>query len=472
MTRKKQESTALWCGLKYCGYLSSSVPNITFTYNFPDKHLGGVTYGGYSDSIVVDQRFVLRVPSNLKLAGVAPLLCAGITTYSPMHHWGVTKGKKVGVVGLGGLGHMGVKFAHALGTHSVLERDMNPQASDADLAAVVAGNTAFALKVFPLLDSSPSNNTFFSPYCLTQAFALLAPGARGETLSEIEHNLSFPLPQDRINPVFNKLDLLITGKTSGNVVPNSLQTPMLYNANAVWGQRSSTILAAYLNTLAVNYGAELHLVDYINTAENSRKTINNWVEEHTNNRIQNLIPRKGISTATRLVLTNAIWFKANWSSPFSKFMTANKPFTNQDGSLPSVPFMRKIFTVPHALVDGVQAVDIPYAGGNLSMLVIMPPPGTLDAFESALTPTVARYISNHLKTQPIDFAMPKFTFTKVSEMSSMLKSLGMVNTFDSTCSDLSGIDGKRDLNVGAVSHQLLSAWTRRGQKQQQRQQLA
>ena len=94
--------------------------NPVFTYNFPDKHTGGVTYGGYSDSIVVDEHFVLRVPTNLDLAGAAPLLCAGITTYSPMKHWGVTKGKKVGVVGLGGLGHMGVKFAHALGAHTVV----------------------------------------------------------------------------------------------------------------------------------------------------------------------------------------------------------------------------------------------------------------------------------------------------------------------------------------------------------------
>jgi uncharacterized zinc-type alcohol dehydrogenase-like protein len=94
--------------------------NFTLTYNFPDKHTGGVTYGGYSDSIVVDEKFVLKVPSNLDLAGAAPLLCAGITTYSPLRHWGVTKGKKVGVVGLGGLGHMGVKFAHAMGAHVVV----------------------------------------------------------------------------------------------------------------------------------------------------------------------------------------------------------------------------------------------------------------------------------------------------------------------------------------------------------------
>src|SRR6201986_268320 len=100
--------------------LEQFCPNMTLTYNFPDKHTGGVTYGGYSESVVVDQRFVLKVPSNLDLAGAAPLLCAGITTFSPLHHWGVTKGKKVGIVGLGGLGHMGLKSAHALGAHVVL----------------------------------------------------------------------------------------------------------------------------------------------------------------------------------------------------------------------------------------------------------------------------------------------------------------------------------------------------------------
>ena len=100
--------------------LEQFCPNMTLTFNSPDKHLGGVTFGGYSDSIVVDQRFVLRVPANLKPAGAAPLLCAGITTYSPLHRAGVSKGKKVGVVGLGGLGHMGVKFAHAFGAHVVV----------------------------------------------------------------------------------------------------------------------------------------------------------------------------------------------------------------------------------------------------------------------------------------------------------------------------------------------------------------
>jgi alcohol dehydrogenase (NADP+) len=101
------------------GY-ENNCPNLVLTYNGPDRHLGGVTYGGYSESIVVDERFVLHIPANLDLAGTAPLLCAGITTYSPMRHWGVSEGKKVGIVGLGGLGHMGVKFGRAFGAHVVV----------------------------------------------------------------------------------------------------------------------------------------------------------------------------------------------------------------------------------------------------------------------------------------------------------------------------------------------------------------
>jgi uncharacterized zinc-type alcohol dehydrogenase-like protein len=100
--------------------LEQFCPSLVLTYNGPDKYLGGVTYGGYSNSIVVDEHFVLSLPGNLELAGAGPLLCAGITTYSPMRHWGVSKGKKVGVVGLGGLGHMAVKFAHAFGAHTVV----------------------------------------------------------------------------------------------------------------------------------------------------------------------------------------------------------------------------------------------------------------------------------------------------------------------------------------------------------------
>src|SRR6476660_4015180 len=111
--------------------LEQFCPNMTLTFNSPDKHIDGMTYGGYSDSIVVDEHFVLRVPTNLNVAGAAPLLCAGITTYSPMRHWGVGKGKKAGVVGLGGLGHMAVKFAHAFGAHVVVFTTLPNKKEDA-----------------------------------------------------------------------------------------------------------------------------------------------------------------------------------------------------------------------------------------------------------------------------------------------------------------------------------------------------
>lgn len=111
--------------------LEQFCPNIVLTSNGPDRHLGGASHGGYSSSIVVDEHFVLRVPSNLELAGVAPLLCAGITTYSPMRRWNVSKGKKVGVIGLGGLGHMGVKFAHAMGAHVVVFTGSSNKKEDA-----------------------------------------------------------------------------------------------------------------------------------------------------------------------------------------------------------------------------------------------------------------------------------------------------------------------------------------------------
>jgi uncharacterized zinc-type alcohol dehydrogenase-like protein len=124
---KTGDLASVGCMVDSCGICSECnqsleqfCANLTLTYNFPDKHTGGVTYGGYSDSIVVHEKFVFKVPTNLDPAAAAPLLCAGITTYSPMRHWGVTRGKKAGIVGLGGLGHMGVKFAHALGAHVVL----------------------------------------------------------------------------------------------------------------------------------------------------------------------------------------------------------------------------------------------------------------------------------------------------------------------------------------------------------------
>lgn len=336
---------------------------------------------------------------------------------------------------------------------STLARDSAPLVPDAELAAVVYGNTEFALKLFPLLDSDSNNNTFFSPFSITQTFALLAPGARGTTLSEIEQFVFYSLPLANRDPAFNKLDLLLAAKTTGNILANGLQAPKLNNANAVWGQKDFSILPAYLDTLAVNYGAGLHLVDFMAATETARQTINSWVEEQTHNRIKDLIPTGGLSSDTRLVLTNAIWFKANWASQFSTNATSNQTFTKLNNSTSSVPFMRQQLSLPYAQTSGCQAVDIPYAGDNLSMLVIMPDAGTFDTFIASLTPALLADITGHLANKTADFSMPKFTFTKTSSVDTILRSLGMSDAFSPARADLSGIDGNRDLFVAAVFHQ-------------------
>lgn len=354
-------------------------------------------------------------------------------------------GSSVAGVGSGGTGPV---------ASSTLPRNVDPQVSDADLAAVVAGNTTFALNVFPQLDTNANDNTFFSPYSITMAFAMLAPGANGTSLSQIEQAMSFTLPQDRLNPAFDKLDLLLSSEATGKVV-DGVHMPILKNANAVWAQKGMSFLQTYLDTLAVNYGAGVHIVDFANTIAAS--DINKWVAQQTDNKIQNLIPQGGLSSATRMVLTNALWFKAGWAYPFPTNSTANNLFTNRDGSSSSVPFMTNDLGVPYAQADGCQAIDIPYAENNLSMLILMPTPGTFDQFAASLTPAVLADITTQAAANDgkyyIAFSMPKFTFTQSADIGPLLQSLGMTDPFDPNLADFSGIDGLHDLYVQNVYHQ-------------------
>ena len=336
---------------------------------------------------------------------------------------------------------------------SSLARDINPQVSDADLAAVVGGNTDFALKAFGQIGTGADTNTVFSPYSITLAVALAAAGARGTTLGGMEQALSFPLPQERLNPAFNKLDLLLATKATGTVHSDGSLSPRLNIVNAVWGQQDFPILPAYLDTIAVNYGAGLRLVDFIHAPEDSRITINSWVADQTNDRIIDLIPQGAIDDLTRVVLTNTIWFKADWALPFRAESTSNRPFFNNNGSTSTVPFMHQMMTLSYAQSNGCQAVDIPYVDGNLSMLVLMPDPGTFDTFLSTLTPTKLDDITSQLTNTFIDLSLPKFTFSTAADLKTILSSLGMGDAFDPNSADFSGIDGLRDLSVSNVLHQ-------------------
>ena len=360
------------------------------------------------------------------------------------------------MVGFGCNSHKNAETRDTTILQSTLARDTNPQASDADLLAVAQGNTDFALKIFSLLDPASNSNLVFSPYSITMAFALTAAGAGGTTLSGIERAMSYPLPQASLNPAFNKLDLLLAANTNGSVHADGSRSPRLTIVNAVWGQQGFTILPSYLDTLALNFGAGLHVVDFMNTPEQARTTINSWVENQTNGRITDLIPEGGVTTDNRIILTNAIWFKAEWASQFQTAATMDQAFTGSDNSSSTVPFMHQTLSLPYANSNGCQSVDIPYVDRNLSMLILMPAPGTIDTFLTAPTPTtldaIINLLDNPQNKQEIELAMPKFTFSSAPNVTQSLKDFGMTDAFDPLNADFSGIDGRRDLFIDGVYH--------------------
>lgn len=339
---------------------------------------------------------------------------------------------------------------------SSLQRDASPVVTTQELSAVAEGNAAFALKIFGSLGNA-NTNTAFSPYSVTMAVAMAAAGAKGNTLSGIEQAMSFPLPQGSFNPALNKLDLLLASKTNGDLLPGGLQRPQLNMANDLWGQQGYSFLSSYLDALAINFGAGMHEVDFAGATEQARVTINNWVDGKTNGRIKDLLPLNSLSSDTRLVLTNALWFKANWESKFAISETATQTFFNRDGSQASVPLMHKSLYLPYAGGNGFQAIDIPYVEGKLSMLVVMPDAGTFDTFVSALTPAGLNDIAGTLTNQYINLGLPKFTFESENNMTVLLQAAGMTDAFDPAKADFSGIDGTYGLSISGVRHKAFIA---------------
>lgn len=334
---------------------------------------------------------------------------------------------------------------------STLARNVAPQASDADLAAVVAGNTEFALKILPLLDAQGDSNLVYSPYSLTLALEMAAAGAKGDTLSGMEKALAFQLQQSRLQPALNRLDLLLAEKTSTAAKPNA-QLPNLNIANALWAQQGYSLQSSYLDALSVNFGAAVNLQDFVGAAEPSRLTINNWVADQTQQKIKDLIPAGGISPQTRVVLTNAIWFKSDWAQPFTKEATRNQDFTDRKGNVKNLPFMNLTSNFPYVQGKGYQAVELPYIDNKLAMLAIVPDAGKFDSFVQGLGSTTISDITAGLKDNYIALSMPKFNFSASPAMNSSLSTLGMGAAFDASKADFSGISGNRELSISGVVH--------------------
>ncbi len=330
------------------------------------------------------------------------------------------------------------------------QRVTSPDVSETDLALLVEGNSAFAFDLYQALREE-GGNLFYSPYSISLALVMTYAGARGETAQQMADTLHFILSQDRLHPAFNSVDIELSQRGKGAKGKDG-EGFRLNIVNAIWGQEGYKFLSGFLDLLAENYGAGLRILDFANVPEESRITINNWVSDQTEGRIEDLIPQGLIDVLTRLVLTNAIYFNAAWQNPFSEDMTHDGPFYLLDGGEVTVPMMRQTEWFGYAEGDGYQAVELPYDGRELSMVLLLPRAGQFEAFEASLDAQRVDAIVKDLEFRRVTLTMPKFEFESDFSLGETLAAMGMPDAFLWGVADFSGMTGNRDLFIGGVIH--------------------
>ena len=329
------------------------------------------------------------------------------------------------------------------------QRVTSPNVAVSDLTALVDGNSAFAFGLYQSL-SEQDGNLFYSPYSISAALAMTYTGARSETERQMADTLHFVLPQDRLHPAFNALDLELASRGEGAEGKDE-KGFRLDIVNAVWGQEDYKFLAEFLDVLAENYDAGLRLLDFVNAPEESRITINDWVSDQTEGRIEDLIPQGVIDALTRLVLTNAIYFNAAWLNPFSEDRTSDGTFHLLNGGEVIVPMMSQTESFGYAEGEGYKAVELPYDGRELSMVIMLPDVDQFGAFEGSLDAALVDTIMNGLEYRQVDLTMPKFEFESDFSLVNTLAAMGMPVAF-SAAADFSGMTGTRDLFIAEILH--------------------
>ena len=338
---------------------------------------------------------------------------------------------------------------------SNLARDLHPSVSETDAAALSAGNGAFAFDLYAKA-AEGDGNVFFSPFSISSALAMTYAGARNATQTQMAGTLHFDLVPTTLHPAFNAVDLALAER-------NQLQEPYegqgfeLTIANALWGERGFPFSETYLDTLAANYGAGLRLADFSGDPEGARFEINNWVSGATHAKIRDLLPPGSVSDMTRLVLTNAVYFKAPWLRPFDVRDTKAESFTALSGAPVSVSMMHETLTARYAQLGRVQAVELPYNGDQLSMLLLVPDVGTFRSFEQGLDYATYRSIVDALAEHQVHLGLPKFKFDYALSPVDALRALGMTDAFNPAAADFSGIDGARDLYISNILHKAFVA---------------
>jgi serpin B len=338
-------------------------------------------------------------------------------------------------------------------------RDMSPSVDEMALDELVTGNNAFAFDLYHRLRGE-EDNIIYSPYSISLAMAMAFAGARGETEQQMAEALHYYLPQDDLHPAFNALDLALASREEAAASDDDEGRAFQLNiANAMWGQQDYPFREGYLDVVARNYGAGVNLLDFIQAPEDSRVTINDWVEDETEGLIEDLLPRGSITSDTRLVLTNAIYFYGPWLHPFSEEMTQDSPFTLLDGTQVMVPMMyqEEARSLRYAAGDGYQVVELPYEGEDIAMVILLPDEGNFEAFEAGLNAAEFSRIRGAAwgSTEQVMLSMPRFEFESPSiSLAGALADMGMPIAF-SDQADFSGMvtmEGDPQFSITDVVH--------------------
>ena len=324
-------------------------------------------------------------------------------------------------------------------------------ADESAIPSLVEGNTRLALDLYRTLFNA-GENQFASPYSISLALAMTYAGARNETAAEMARTLHW-MSVDDLPAAFNALDLLLRSRGQDLTKDERFR---LNIANAIWGQQGFGFQDEFLDTLAQYYNSGLRLLDFSHSPDAARKVINQWVEEQTEDKIKDLLPEGSIDSLVRMVLTNAIYFNAAWQYPFDQQATHDGVFHRLDGSTVTVPLMHQSELLGYAAGPGYQAVELPYVGGELSMLILLPDEGTFADWAKKLDADTLAGIVGSLEHQQVQLSLPRFSFDSEVQLKAALQKLGMSQPFTAEA-DFSGMTGRRDLFIDDVYHKAFVA---------------
>jgi serpin B len=315
---------------------------------------------------------------------------------------------------------------------------------------LVADNNAFALDLYHAV-SGMGDNLIFSPYSVSVALAMTYAGARGTTEQQMAAALHFTLPQDQLHAAFKSLEDSLPQAETGDTQSED-QRFRLAIANALWGQSGYPFRQDYLDLVAEDYGAGLQLVDFLADPEAARQHINDWISQQTQDRIKDLLPPGSVDAATRLILTNAIYFKAAWQSQFEAAATQDGPFHLLDSSTVSVPMMSQTAQFGYSAGQGYQGVVLPYEGNRMAMVILLPDQGQFTAFENALSADQFDSILGSVVWQQVALSMPRFSYESEFGLKDTLAQMGMPDAFEPGVANFSGMSDQNNLFISDVVH--------------------